>query len=85
MSHPVARPDELSVPEGGTVVVDVLANDGDPAGDPLTLVSVGAPAHGTAQKVGDRVQYTAPADYAGQVALPVHDRRPGGCAGHAPP
>ena len=69
-SPPQARVDELSVPEGGTVVVDVLANDSDPDGDPLTLVAVGAPAPGRARKVGDRVQYTASADHVGQVTFP---------------
>ena len=67
---PQARVDPLSVPEGGTVVVDVLANDSDPDGDSLTIVSVGSPARGTARKVRDRVQFTAPSDYVGRVTFP---------------
>jgi len=67
---PSARTDRLSVPQGGTAVIDVLANDSDPDGDPLTIVSVGSPVRGTARKVGDRVQFTAPSDFAGQITFP---------------
>lgn len=52
------------------MVVDVLANDGDPDGDRLSLVSVGTSARGSASKVGDRVQFTAPPDYVGEVTFP---------------
>ena len=69
-SPPQARGDSVSVPEGGTVVVDVLANDTDADGDTLSIVSVGSPARGTARKVGDRVQFTAPSDYVGTVTFP---------------
>jgi outer membrane protein OmpA-like peptidoglycan-associated protein len=37
---PVARPDFASTPAGVPVTVDVLANDFDPDGDPLEVVSV---------------------------------------------
>ncbi len=37
---PVANPDEASGPAGVPIVVDVLANDFDPDGDPLTVISV---------------------------------------------
>ena len=73
---PVAAPaegsgsTELPVPEGGTVLVDVLANDTDPDGGALSIVSVGAPARGVARRVGDRVQFTAPSDYVGSVTFP---------------
>ena len=37
---PVAVPDEASGPAGVPIVVDVLANDFDPDGDPLEIISV---------------------------------------------
>jgi hypothetical protein len=39
-SPPVAVNDTATVPEGQSVVIPVLANDGDPDGDPLTIASV---------------------------------------------
>ena len=76
------RADRLSVPEGGTVLIDVLANDSDPEGDALSIVSVGSPARGTGRKVGDRVQFTAPSDYVGGVTFPytIADPRERGAA-----
>ena len=50
---------------GSPVTVDVLANDTDPDGDPLTLVSVGAPAHGSASIVAGKIVYTPSATYVG--------------------
>ena len=67
---PQAVADQLSAPEGSTVVVDVLANDRDPDGDPISIVSVGSPSRGTAHRVGDRVQFIAPSDYVGRVSFP---------------
>ena len=67
---PRAAADQLSLPEGGSVIVDVLANDSDPDGDPISLVSVGSPVHGSARRLGDRVQFSAPADYVGQISFP---------------
>ena len=40
---PVAVDDLASVPRGGTVTIDVLANDSDPDGDRLMLESIVAP------------------------------------------
>ena len=67
---PRARDDRVSVPEGRTVSVDVLANDTDPDGGALSLVSVGSPSRGTARRVGDTVRFTAPPDYVGPVSFP---------------
>jgi hypothetical protein len=69
-SKPEARADMLSVPEGGTVLVDVLANDSDPDGDTLSIASVGSPSRGTVRRVGDRLQFSAPSDYVGQITFP---------------
>ena len=45
---PVAVDDEVTVAEGATALVEVLANDSDFEGDALTVEVVEAPAHGTA-------------------------------------
>ena len=51
--------DDVVVTLAGTPIdVDVLANDSDPNGDPLTLVAVTAPAFGTATFAGSVVTYT---------------------------
>ncbi|MCA9259898.1 MAG: PQQ-dependent sugar dehydrogenase, partial [Planctomycetales bacterium] len=47
---PIAANDAASLALGGTALLDILANDGDPDGalDPTSVVVVTAPAHGTA-------------------------------------
>ena len=62
---PVAVGDVVSVDEDGTVTVDVLANDRDPNGDVLTLMSATAPRHGTTTVVADRVVYRPGPDFFG--------------------
>jgi hypothetical protein len=62
----VASPD----PAGLSVVVDVLANDGDPAGslDPSTLqIQIVQPSHGTAtvNEVDKTIMYTSDSTYSG--------------------
>ncbi len=70
-NHPPAAVDDpVSVPEGGTVTLNVLANDSDPDGDQLTLESVGDPALGRASIVGGDVRFEAPSDYGGNVTVP---------------
>jgi hypothetical protein len=66
---PRAVGDRVSVPEGGTVIIDVLANDSDPDGDPLSISSIGAPERGAVKKVGDRIQFSAPSNYVGDVSF----------------
>jgi serine/threonine protein phosphatase PrpC len=39
---------DTASPHGNPVTVNVLANDSDPDGDPLTVTAAGTPAHGTA-------------------------------------
>jgi hypothetical protein len=56
---PVARPDLAAVVAGASVVVDVLANDSDPDGDPLVLVDAGEPGSGTAVVDDGFLVYTA--------------------------
>ncbi len=62
---PVAADDVASVAEDGRVTVAVLANDTDPDGDPLTIIGVGAAAHGSVSVVGDTVRYAPAPDYHG--------------------
>ncbi|NNE10632.1 MAG: tandem-95 repeat protein, partial [Ilumatobacter sp.] len=60
---PVANADTASGVVGTAQLIDVLANDSDPDGDPLILLRVerddDAPNAGSIQVQGDRVQYTA--------------------------
>ncbi len=60
---PVPLPDS-AIGMHEPVRVDVLANDGDPDGDPLTIVSVSPAALGTVRIVdeGRAVEYTPPAE-----------------------
>jgi len=63
---PVAVPDVATMPEDGSVEVNLLANDYDPDGDPISVVTVGAPMNGTVSKpVGGTVVYTPRADFFG--------------------
>jgi Ca2+-binding RTX toxin-like protein len=63
---PIAVDDSASVAAGGDEIIDVLANDSPgpgEAGQPLTVVSVGAPAHGVAEIVSGgpdagKIRYT---------------------------
>jgi hypothetical protein len=68
-SPPQALPDQATVATGGSVLINVVANDLDPDGDTLSLIGapvVVAPAHGQAVKVsGTSIQYTPGAGYVG--------------------
>lgn len=55
---PVATPDVAVTPVNSPVVVDVLANDSDPDGDPLTIIAVTQPANGTVAISGSTLIYT---------------------------
>lgn len=68
---PVARDDAASVAENSAGnAINVLANDSDPDGGALSVSSVGAPAHGTAQASGNQVVYTPARDYVGSDTFP---------------
>jgi len=62
---PIARNDAATTPFGQPVTIDALANDSDPDGDTLTLLEVGAPAHGAAVISAGKVVYTPAAGYSG--------------------
>ena len=56
---PVAVDDEASVAEGGTVTIDVLANDTDFDGDPLSVYIIEETSHGVVEVQADgTVTYT---------------------------
>lgn len=58
---PVANPDSASGGGNTDIAIYVLANDTDPDGDPLQVVTVTQPAQGTALPVGGQyVSYRAP-------------------------
>jgi|GEM_PF-2102258 len=62
---PVAISDTAGTTIDTPVVVDVLANDTDPDADPLSIVDVTTPAHGSAAISGTAVVYTPAAGYVG--------------------
>lgn len=66
---PVARDDTATVARGATVTVSPLANDTDPEGGILRLVSIDQPAQGTAVIDGNTVRYTAPIGFTGPVSF----------------
>jgi VCBS repeat-containing protein len=63
---PIAANDTLTITQGTTVPIDVLANDSDPDGDTLTLVSFTNPnSGGTLIRDGNTLTYTPPANFIG--------------------
>jgi outer membrane protein OmpA-like peptidoglycan-associated protein len=64
---PVAVDDSAMVaPNSVGNPIDVLANDSDADGDPLTITAVATPAHGSAIAAGTNVDYTPAANYLGE-------------------
>ena len=62
---PIANDDAVSTETGVVVLIDVLANDSDPNGDELSLISVGSAAGGTTSLSGDQVRYEPSAGFIG--------------------
>jgi len=63
---PVAQGDAQGLDEDIVTVLDLVANDSDVDGDPLTIASVTQPAHGSAViSDGQHVTYTPATDYHG--------------------
>ena len=77
---PVAAPDSAQVIIGQSVDIDVLANDTDPDGDPITLIGVSAPLRGTAEIVGQRIRYTPDASGSGSDTFTYEIESDGGRA-----
>ena len=81
-SLPVAVDDDVATPANVPVVVDVLSNDSDPDGDPLTISGVVQPAEGTVFINSDgTLRYEPPALFEGVATFTyeVCDGH-GGCA-----
>ncbi|KIC12156.1 hypothetical protein RA19_02600 [Leisingera sp. ANG-M1] len=64
-----AQDDSRVVLEDQVLTLDVLANDIDPDGDPVSLVSVGTPNVGTAEIVNGQIVYTPQLNYNGPVTF----------------
>ena len=63
---PVVVNDTSSVNEDGSVTVNVLGNDSDSDGNPLTVTGLVQPANGVATIVAGGVQYAPNANFSGQ-------------------
>ena len=69
-NDPVAFPDSATVAEDGSVLIDVLANDTDADGDPLTIKDILTdPTHGNATIVGEKIRYRPDTGYSGPDSL----------------
>jgi hypothetical protein len=67
---PVAGPDSAATVSGVPVIIDVLANDTDPDGNPLSIVAVTPPANGTVvNNAGSTVTYAPSAGFTGADAF----------------
>ena len=64
-ADPVLGDDVAELDQDELIVIDVLANDSDPDGDPLTLLSVGAARFGSVEIVGGQAVYTPASGYVG--------------------
>ncbi len=63
---PVANPDQFVVErDSGNNLLDVLANDTDPDGDPLTIIDVTQPGNGEAVISGQAISYTPATGFVG--------------------
>ncbi|MFW8600176.1 Ig-like domain-containing protein [Desulfobacterota bacterium M19] len=63
---PVAQADSLTIPEDTKASIDILANDTDVDGDPLTVTALGKPGTGKVVLSGNRAVYTPRANYNGK-------------------
>ena len=62
---PHATNDSATTLQDTSVTIDVLANDSDPNGNPLTITAVSAPHHGTATIQGASIRYAPSVGYLG--------------------
>jgi subtilisin family serine protease len=76
---PVAEDDAATTSRDTPVAIDVLANDSDPDGDPLTVASVADPANGSARIEPDQaVTYTPDPGFVGTDSFDYEACDPGG-------
>src|SRR5262249_19456906 len=66
---PTAVGDAATLPEDGTALIDVLANDTDPDGDALVISSPGSASHGSVAIESGEIRYTPAANYFGSDAF----------------
>lgn len=67
---PLAVDDTATTLEDTPITVDVLANDSDPDGDPLTVISASVPAsQGTVAVVGNQVEFNPAPDFNGTATI----------------
>jgi hypothetical protein len=62
---PVAVDDAVATGRDQPVTINVLANDSDADGDPLTVSAIGTPLHGTATTDGQTIIYTPTPSFVG--------------------
>ena len=72
---PVARDDAAHTTRNERVSIDVLANDSDPEGDPLAVVSTSAPTVGRARVDGQGIRLVATARIRRHGVLSLHRHR----------
>lgn len=75
---PVVQSDSAETVSGVPVLIDVLANDSDPNGDALELVSVSSASGGTTSIVGDSVRYESDGGFTGTDSFTYTVRDAGG-------
>jgi hypothetical protein len=63
--NPIAVLDNASTQLNSLIAIDVLANDSDPDGNPVTLTQATVPAHGTASITGGKINYQPNQNYFG--------------------
>ena len=66
---PVANDDVTQILASKSIEIDVLANDVDAEGDNLVLSSLSAVEHGEAVIIDNKLHYTAPVNYGGEVLI----------------
>jgi Big-like domain-containing protein len=82
-NHAPTASDDIVTVSGASPLIDVLANDSDPDGDPLTITIEGTPSVGTATVVSGKVQLTLPAGYRGFARFKYHVADAGGLGASA--
>lgn len=62
---PAPQSDSVTTAEDTPVLIDVLANDTEPNGAPLTLFAAGTPNKGTVEIIGNKIRYTPAPNFFG--------------------
>jgi Ca2+-binding RTX toxin-like protein len=75
---PVANPDTANVDQDGSVIIDVLGNDTDPNGDPLTVTGATAPNGTVAVNADGTLTFTPDPDFNGEVEITYTIQDPDG-------